>query len=217
MNKELLKRVKAKLKNTFEYSGGTGYRWSHVLRVMRYCEKMINYSSLKGYKINKKALLTAALMHDIEKEFNNGELVFDDNHALKGAETAKKILRELNYDEPFIKEVAEIISEHNKTTDKIEVKILQDADDLDEIGNLNLWRMFSYNSLKNFDIEHCINYWLSIEIKREDEWLKRFRFEETREIAKLRINRMKQTMSDLIKEYKGEDIEEFIKLRINKL
>lgn len=94
-----------------------------------------------------KVLSAAAILHDIGRihETNNkGKLC----HAVKGAEMAKKILRELAFSEDLIDKIIHCIAAHRYRGDNIpeslEAKILFDADKLDSIGAIGIGRAFLF-------------------------------------------------------------------------
>ena len=109
-----------------------------------------------------KALLTAALLHDIARN--------DNDHAKAGAEKAKEILAKYNYNKYEIDFIAEVISAHSfsgmETPRNLEGMILSDADKIDALGALGIYRTAMYSgehhrSIKDF-IEHFHNKLLKL-------------------------------------------------------
>jgi len=148
----IIVKIKKYIKKVyFEYTekgGGKGYRYFHALRVSNMASK---YASQTKDKINTKALTIACLLHDIGRINDAKDNVIDldvseKNHCEKGANIAENLLKELNEkDKGLIKYVKKIILLHHSTNSDIkEVKILQNSDDVDEMGGLMVWRMFGY-------------------------------------------------------------------------
>jgi uncharacterized protein len=81
-------------------------------------------------------LLPAAMLHDITRN--------DENHAQTGAEKAKFILRRYGQSEENIEKIAWAISTHSfsgkKPPKTLEAKILSDADKLDALGAIGIYR-----------------------------------------------------------------------------
>lgn len=96
---------------------------------------------------NLKVLSGAALLHDIGRKHeteSQGRLC----HAAKGAEMAKKILKNFDLEPQLIDEILHCIATHRYRNDAIptslEAKILFDADKLDSIGAIGIGRAFLF-------------------------------------------------------------------------
>jgi uncharacterized protein len=94
-------------------------------------------------------LRLAALLHDVGvvKEHEEGG-----DHALYSAEIASEFLRKAGFGKEFIEAVASCILTHRfsggKSPDTIEARILQDADRLDALGAVGIFRaVFSMGAL----------------------------------------------------------------------
>ncbi len=92
-------------------------------------------------------LIPAALLHDIgrkEESRSKGQVC----HALRGAELAVPILRELAYSEADIEAICHCIRSHRyrggQIPESVEAKILFDADKLDSIGAVGIGRAFLF-------------------------------------------------------------------------
>lgn len=92
-------------------------------------------------------LTPAALLHDIgrrEESMSRGRLC----HALRGAELAAPILRDLRYEEPDVTAICHCIRSHRFRGGclprSLEAKILFDADKLDSIGAIGIGRAFLF-------------------------------------------------------------------------
>ncbi|MHA1622972.1 MAG: HD domain-containing protein [Candidatus Heimdallarchaeaceae archaeon] len=120
----------------------------HTIRVANTC---IDIAKRLGASID--TLLTAALFHDVGRaeEEKTGR-----NHADISAELAKDFLeKQERYD--MIPEVCDAIKSHRFST-KIqpkfkEGKILKDADALDALGIIGLYRVISYSAERNVDMK----------------------------------------------------------------
>lgn len=87
-------------------------------------------------KKDKEIVFLAACFHDVYKKDKG-------RHTVKGALFAKKILKELNYDEEICNNVHNAILVHTESflkPSKITEKILYDADKLDKIGCTGILR-----------------------------------------------------------------------------
>jgi uncharacterized protein len=128
-----------------QYIGSHGYE--HTERVIEIC-KVLG----KALKADMSILIPAAILHDIGRE--------RDNHAYHSAEIAREILRDLNY--PMIDEIIHAIEVHSFSAGgqakTLEAQILSDADKLDAIGAIGIYRaaMFSYEHKRPWEdfIEH---------------------------------------------------------------
>ena len=101
-------------------------------------ERVYNVSLHIGVVENAdlKILLPAALLHDIARD--------EENHAQTGAEKAKPLLRRYGQSEENIEKIAWAISTHSfsgkKPPKTLEAKILSDADKLDALGAIGIYR-----------------------------------------------------------------------------
>lgn len=111
---------------------------NHVMRVYNLCLHLAKYKP----DIDLDVLKTAALLHDIARAKEDQNV----DHAILGAEVSEKILRELGYPEEKIRHIKHCIIAHrfrsgNEPETK-EAKILSDADKLDVIGATGIARSF---------------------------------------------------------------------------
>jgi len=95
----------------------------------------------------------AGLLHDTARALEEKKGI---DHASLSAKIAEEVLRRMNFDETFIRDVTEIISEHrfssNKKPSSLESAILQDADKLDALGLIGVARVFAYGGFKRREI-----------------------------------------------------------------
>lgn len=142
----LKNNIKKELKIIFEVVkeklSCSAHNIDHIERVYNIC---LDFSK-KDKRVNKKVLLTAALLHDIAriKEDNDNSGLID--HAVLGAKEAAEILVNYNYSYNEIECIKKCIISHRSRTDKkpssIEAKYLYDADKIDAIGAIGIARCF---------------------------------------------------------------------------
>jgi len=193
-----------------EIAGGINYRYLHGIRTMNACQKILGSPELVNKKVDKTILFVSALFHDIGKILNvetDGTLDGDRSKDLVShEETGSRIVG--NYLKDIlsgknIKKIAKIIKEQKKFNPKhIETKILKDADALDSIGLINVWRMFTYSANKHRSLESTFNYYRQNVHNNKNEKLY---FSLTKKIANERRKKLKKFMSDLVKEYFYKD------------
>ena len=120
----------------------------HTIRVANTC---MDITKRHGASID--ILLTAALFHDVGRaeEEKTGE-----NHADISSELAKEYL-EKQEKHDMVTEVYDAIKSHRFSTEIVprfkEGKILKDADALDALGIIGLYRVISYSAERNVDME----------------------------------------------------------------
>jgi len=120
----------------------SAHNMEHVMRVYN----LSLHLAKEETGIDLDVLKTAALLHDIarvkEDKDNSGNI----DHAILGAEMAEKILRDFDYPEEKVELIKHCIATHrfrNENGPKTkEAKILFDADKLDVIGSIGVARSF---------------------------------------------------------------------------
>ena len=134
MGENTLARMKEEIQRSTPPYGTHGYE--HVDRVYNTCQHI---GEIEG--ANMRVLLSAALLHDVARE--------EQNHAETGADKAKPILRKYDYTPDEIEKIANAILTHSFSGKKIpmtlEGKILSDADKLDALGALGVYRTAVYS------------------------------------------------------------------------
>jgi uncharacterized protein len=141
----LHKKIENLSKKYQTYIGSHGYE--HTERVIELCVKL-------GKELNAdmNVLIPAAILHDIGRE--------KENHASHSARMASEILKDLNYSK--IDEIIHSIEVHSFSAggqaETLEAKILSDADKLDAMGAIGVYRTAQYGvehvcTLKEFE-EH---------------------------------------------------------------
>lgn len=142
MEDHILDEIRLEAKKLMPHSGTHGFE--HTLRVYNTCRR-IGVSTGADLSV----LLPAALLHDVarhEAEHNNASSM-----------KARGILISLNYPCDKIESVARAISTHSFTgglaPDSLEAEILSDADKLDAMGALGVYRAAMYSGEKGRPIE----------------------------------------------------------------
>ncbi|MEJ5293362.1 MAG: HD domain-containing protein [Candidatus Methanosuratincola sp.] len=136
---KLIPSLEALCKGLFNEIGCHG--WEHVQRVRALSRRI---------GLEEGAILEvidlAALFHDSKR----GE----DDHARRSAEYAEAVLRSEGFSEGFLKAVGNAIDCHSYTCrripESIEAKVLSDADRLDAMGAIGIYRTVQYNLEKGY-------------------------------------------------------------------
>ena len=197
---------------------------NHVMRVHNLCLHLAKYES----DVDLDVLKTAAILHDIARVRESRDV----DHAVLGAEMSEKILRELTYPEEKIEIIKHCIIAHrfrsgNEPKTK-EAKILFDADKLDVIGATGIARSFilagEYGQKIYLDMpideyikENLVGGKCNGRIKDPSKHAPNIEFEtkfkhilnklytrKAKEIAKQRLEYMKQFFERLKKEIEGQ-------------
>lgn len=94
---------------------------------------------------DQEIVAAAALLHDIARAKEDQGEIFD--HAVEGANMAKRVLKEVRFPLNKIRDVVYCINVHRfregLQAQTLEAKILQDADRLDILGAIGIARVFS--------------------------------------------------------------------------
>jgi uncharacterized protein len=131
----------------FEDVGSHG--WEHVERVRALCRKIG-----KSEKADPIILDVAALFHDTMRAGTD--------HALESAEFANTVLPLMGFDHEFCARVHEAIFAHSfsagRMANSIEAKVLSDADRLDAIGAIGVYRTVQYNLEHGYPVERVAQH-----------------------------------------------------------
>lgn len=135
----MLKTVRDEARKRLAESGTHGFE--HTERVLRACRHI-------GVRVGAdlSVLLPAALLHDIGRD--------GADHASASAEEARRVLRSIGYEPEKIGAIVEAISTHSfsggRSPTSLEARVLSDADKLDAMGALGVYRAATYS------VEHGI-------------------------------------------------------------
>ena len=132
--------------------------FEHVMRVYNLC-----ISIGKKCNANLFVLKTASLLHDIGR-IKEQKQQTNINHAELSAQKASKFLKEWGEElnQPTIKDIIHAIRAHsfsnNIKPDTLEAKILSDADKLDALGAIGLYRTIGFTIKHKGNIRDVINH-----------------------------------------------------------
>lgn len=132
--KHLIPKIEELCRSAFSETGCHG--WEHVMRV-RTLAAFIGEREGASMPI----VDVAVLFHDTMR--------LDDDHALKSAEFAATTLSTMGFSRSFIEGVREAIASHSfsgkRVARSLEAKVLSDADRLDAMGAIGIYRTVQYN------------------------------------------------------------------------
>lgn len=135
-------------------SDESGHDYEHTLRVYNLAIKL---AELEGADV--EVIKAASLLHDIARPL---EATLKVSHSVKGAEIAKKILKETEFPDIKIEKVCKVIRTHRFTEgvepQEIEERILCDADRLDAIGAIGIARAFMFGGKNERSLEETIKH-----------------------------------------------------------
>lgn len=132
--KRLIPKIEELCRSAFSEIGCHG--WEHVMRVR-------TLAAFIGERegASMPVVDTAVLFHDTMR--------LDDDHALKSAEFAATTLSTMGFSRSFIEGVREAIASHSfsgkRVARSLEAKVLSDADRLDAMGAIGIYRTIQYN------------------------------------------------------------------------
>ena len=194
------------------------FLFDHSVRVMRVAERLARCEEAAGWRLDRFALAAAALFHQaatarLEEERRTSTVYAA---ATMSAEDVKHYSAELAGDRlrgrlapRQVELVQEIIRRaHDASTDLAEAKILSDADSLDDIGALGVWRDLRRYCLEGRAIDDAVRAWR----KREEYgyWEARvrdlFHLATSRRLAEARLAGARAFMEQLARERDGADV-----------
>jgi uncharacterized protein len=145
--KKLLPRIGDLCRSAFSEIGCHG--WEHVMRVR--CLALA-IGAREGASL--PVIDIASLFHDTMR--------LDDDHALRSAEFAATTLSTMGFSRSFIEGVREAIASHSfsgkRTARSIEAKVLADADRLDAMGAIGIYRTVQYNLENGYPAERVAEH-----------------------------------------------------------
>ncbi len=137
--------------------------FDHVLRVVKFCQ-IIGKSENSKMEI----LIPAAYLHDVARSLEDDDSSID--HAKIGAQMAFEFLNGIGY--PYSREVAYAIETHRfskgSIPETLEAKILQDADRLDAMGAMGIYRTIAYSVSNNRSFDETIAHFEDKILKLKD-------------------------------------------------
>ena len=155
-----------------EETGGHNYRLHHQLRVAESVYRICRSGELKN--VDEKIAVIAGLFHDVGrihilKNNNTKTLKFErkelDKHRghLEVSKTVALDLLKNEFSQAELTKLCDAMTEGDNPSKTPESKILHDADFIDELGVLNLFRMFSYSGIINRSMGETVRYWFNID------------------------------------------------------
>lgn len=140
----------------------------HVARVYDLCLQI-------GKKLGANLFLLkiAAYLHDVGR-IRIEKTKDDKNHAEYSAEIAQNLLKSYEYNIPQedLKNIIHIIKAHsfsnNVVPETLEAKILSDADKLDALGAIGLYRTIGFTLQKGGDLDNVVEHFESKIMKLKD-------------------------------------------------
>ena len=213
IGKGLESELKGIVKTAFikqeEQSGGMGYRYFHSVRVYNSCKRFLFLNEVKKLKPDEDVALIASLFHDIGRVKDGRRLTTSimPGHDELGGRMVKTILKG-RVDKKIIDSVSELLLNYkNEEYSSIEKDLVTYADNLDEIGGLDVWRMFTFEAYRKGSIDTKIDFWKRSEkLRFGKEYLDKFKIKAIRKIAKRRIEFLDKFMEELEAENNSEDI-----------
>jgi HD superfamily phosphodiesterase len=194
------------------------FLYDHSLRVMHVAERLSNCPEVSLWRIDRFALSVAALFHQaatvrLDEERRTSTVYAA---ATMSAEDVKEYSAELANDRlgrlvpsRQLELVQEIVRRaHDSTVDLPEAKLLSDADSLDDVGALGVWRDLRRYVLEGRAIDEAVRAW-----ERREQygyWSARvrdvFNLETSRRLAEGRLAIARGFMKQLAVEREGTDI-----------
>ncbi len=201
INKEKLFQFFKKINYGFEYEGdGKNYRYLHALRVLALSREIVEKEELLN-KVNQDLLWVLALFHDIG---HNDELLSqeqiktnDKTKDLYDSQLFEQYLFPLIDDEELVKELKVVVADFSQGLfEKLESKVVKDADDLDEIGLLNFWRLGVYSGKYHLDPQDSIDYFYQHDLANKQQKLDKLFFKHSKKIAQQRMLEMRSLVDN---------------------
>lgn len=136
----------------------------YTLRVFETSKMLIKRSRAK---VEEDVILTAAIFHDTGKTKLDTDKKIEeewDKHPNYGAEITREILRKQGYSNGFVEKVVYLVKHHDNRPGKVEMvrtnelKILQDADLLADMGIASFVRPFLYSGKNKRKTIDNVNY-----------------------------------------------------------
>ncbi|MFW6146734.1 MAG: HD domain-containing protein [Planctomycetota bacterium] len=196
------------------------FLFDHSLRVMQVAERLSHCREVRQWRVDRFALQVAALFHQaatvrLDEERRTSTVYAA---ATMSAEDIKEYSAELVGDrlrgrvpERQLSRIQEIIRRaHDASIDLAEAKLLSDADSLDDIGALGVWRDMRRHILEGRGVDDSVRVW-----QRREEygfWEARlreaFNLETSRRLAERRLEAARQFKQQLAVEREALDLED---------
>lgn len=211
LSEETLQELKERLRKEFsgytEIAGGKNYRYQHLETTHKLVCKL---EERLNVEVDRKVLEVAALYHDIGriKDIESGEMdPFEGHsgHAEYGAEILEDYISEF-VAEGQLEKIKEIIGNHHSNASTTEGKIVQDADKISNFGVFNLWRQIHYSCQHERTLDESLDYFWNNALGQFKDHIEEMYFEETKELARKRLEKHKEAVSQIEREVNAEDL-----------
>ena len=196
------------------------FLFDHSVRVMQVAERLSHCREVKDWRVDRFALQVAALFHQaatvrLDEERRTSTVYAA---ATMSAEDIKEYSAELAGDrlrgrvpERQLSRIQEIIRRaHDASIELAEARLLSDADSLDDIGALGVWRDMRRHILEGRGVEDSVRAW-----QRREEygyWEARlreaFNLETSRRLAQRRLEAARRFKQQLAVEREALDLED---------
>ena len=193
------------------------FLFDHSMRVMQVAGRLSNCREVCSWRLDRFAMAVAALFHQaatgrLEEERRTSTVYAS---ALLSAEDVKEYSAELAGDRLAgqvparqLEYVQEIIRHTHDATDIAEAKIVSDADSLDDMGALGVWRDLRRSILEGRGVEDAVRTWQRRE--QYGYWDARMRealrLETSRRLAAGRLGAARAFMAQLARERDASDL-----------
>jgi len=164
----------------------------------KHTERVVQLCSVLGDRLGAdiSVLIPAAILHDVGR----GE----DDHAEKGAEIARTILKENGVPPHKIEKIVETIRVHSFSGGlealNLEAQILSDADKLDAMGAIGVYRAGQYSGEHDRSLEDYVVHFHEKLLTLKD----LLYTDEARKLAEDRHRFMESYLEEFMKELKAE-------------
>jgi len=206
------KIIEDNFSDVFEPAGGKGYRVLHARRVGNYIREFIDKNDEFTSSSDKDVIIAAGILHDIGDlaKIKNKTIDYSIklDHSIAGAEKIQEELLKHKIDINKINLISEIVRNHHNYNKKHtnEIKLVQDADQIDELGLINVWQMFLFSANTERSFEKTLDYWKDEGLKRKKECVKNMNFDFSKIFARKRYELMIDFFQELEKENGMKDI-----------
>ena len=194
------------------------FLWEHSVRVAQNAQQIATLPIVKEQSPDELTVVAAGLYHDADLavRVRNGEIAPYEihvrppaqNHREQSSLVMERSLAKLLPPDSLKRALEVVRTLHDRDVTLIEGRIVAEAENLDEFGLLSLWPTIRRGAMEGKGVQAVIDTWQK---KMEYHfWTARlddsFRFAPVRAIAKKRLERFEQVMTDLQEQQQGADI-----------
>lgn len=203
--KKYFGEIKKLFIGTYESAGGQEFRFFHSVNVANIADFLSEKVGVSDE--DREVTVIAAVFHDVAKYVRTQEGGFLDashvyekennlsSHEQESAQLVRDFLVNDLPEEKIIL-IQNTIAHHGEPNTLPE-KILHDADELSEMGSMNLWKMSTYSAYKKRDVQSTISYWFETDRARHIEKAQRLFLDESKREGERRIALVDSALGDL--------------------